>query len=311
MSRDSDGFDVYLEEISHIPILSAKEELELARRAREGDETALEKLIIHNTRFVVFAAKKYRASKVPFPDLVQAGNLGLIIAAQLFDPSRGVKFISFAVYRIREQILLCMAQQRSTIRIPIGARNLLVEIERYRESFNVQSGRLPSDDEVAKNFHVKVEMVRQLQVSDSPASLDVSIRRDSKDEMYELIPDDTARNPEELYLWREEREELLRRRQLVLDILKSLPVRKVNHEMHKRNIQMFIEHYGLDGRGVYPTLKEIGDVHGITREAVRQAIDRVFQRVQARIGLAEGKRIPAGNKSRTVWRGSAGTGLLG
>lgn len=311
MNSSTEGLDIYFDDLKRLPVLGGEEQQDLAEKVSQGDGAARDKLISHNARFVVSVAKKYRWSEVPLADLIQAGNMGLIIAVDKFDLSRGYKFITFAVSWIRQQILLCIAQQRSTIRIPIGARSLLNKIEEYRNCFLEEFGRLPSDEEIAKAVNTSVEYARQLQFSRPASSLDDTLGLEGAVQRYELVPDDTTPNPEEQYLWREEREELLKRRQLVLDILKSIPVRKVNQEMHERNIQMFIEHYGLDGSGLYPTLQEIADVHGITREAVRQSINRVFQRVQARIGLAEGKRIPAGNKSRSVWRGSAGTGLLG
>lgn len=311
MDRGEEGLDIYLEELRRIPLLTAEEQFELACKAWAGDAEARDELISRNLRFVVSVAKKYRASKVPLADIIQAGNLGLTIAAKKFDPWRGVKFTSFAVHRIRGQILLCLEKQRSTIRIPIDARNLLVEIEQYRESFAERFGRFPSDEEVAKNLHIRVETVSQLQISDSISSLDDPLSQERKVERYELIPDKMTLNPEELYIRREERKELLRKRQLVLDILASIPARKSNHKMHERNVSMFVEYYGLDGSGTYPTMQEIGDAHGITREAVRQKIEHLFQRVQESIGLTEARRAPAGNRSRTVWRGSAGTGLLG
>jgi DNA-directed RNA polymerase sigma subunit (sigma70/sigma32) len=188
---------------------------------------------------------------------------------------------------------------------------LVMEIERFRVQFIDQYGRPPADVDVANELGVSSDTVKQLQIVSDQSSLDVVSGADGLVSVHELVPDEKNLNPEELCLCQEERGLLLKRRQLVLDILSEIPEREWDQRFHSRNVRMFIEHYGLDGSGRYPTQQELAEAHGITRQAVSLVLIRLYEKVQMRIGRAEGKRVPAGSRSRTVWRGSAGTGLLG
>ena len=261
-----ESLDRYLTEISAYPLIDREEEAELAKAIREGEGEALDKLVRSNLRFVVSVANKYRHRGVPLPDLINEGNLGLIRAAQRFDETKGIKFISYAVWWIRQAILQALAEQSGIVRVPLYRAGALHRIGRRRALLLQELGREPTAGEIAEELDMsKEEVERTLTISMSHLSLDAPTASGEENSLVDHLPDRHARGPEE-----EAFERSLR--QTVESALASLKEREA------RILRLY---FGLDG-GEPMTLEDIGSTMGITRERVRQIKEKALERLRHR-----------------------------
>jgi RNA polymerase primary sigma factor len=257
----------YLQDISRYPTLDHDRERELAARIKEGDEEALRHLVEANLRFVVAYAKRYRNQKVPFLDLIHEGNLGLIQAAKKYDPfqaDQDVKFITYAVWWIRQAILHFLADQAGSFRLPQKQANMLYRLERVRGLLAEREGRPPSDGELADELHISIDDVRVLtQASHSSLSLNDPVDADSDSELGDLLEQTVFPDTDERIL----RESFNR---ALGDALDTLP---------ERDRQVLELRFGLADD--HPkTLREIGDTLGLSRERVRQIESRALTRLR-------------------------------
>jgi len=202
MRSDEDGsLDLYLREIGKIPLIKAKEEVRLARRIRQGDRTALEKLTKANVRFVVSIAKKYQNQGLPLADLIAEGNVGLIKAGKRFDESRGFKFITYAVWWIRQAILRALAEQSRIVRIPLNRVGTLHKIGRVTSKLEQNLGRLPSPEEIAKELKLSAREVSDtLKISSPQRSLDAPFKRSEDSSLIDILEDEFQPSPDETFL---------------------------------------------------------------------------------------------------------------
>ena len=253
----------YLKEISRYPTLTHEEELELARRIREGDQEALRKLVESNLRFVVAYAKRYRNPNVSFLDLIHEGNLGLIQAAKKYDPfkeGQDVKFITYAVWWIRQAILHALAEQAGTFRLPQKQANTLYRLERTRSELQEQLGRAPSEAELAEALGISEEDVRLLsRVGQGSISLNDPVDEEGDSEMGDLVEQTMLPDADERILF-DSFQQTLR------EALEDLP---------ERERQVLELRYGLDDDKPR-TLREIGEILGLSRERVRQLENRAL-----------------------------------
>jgi RNA polymerase primary sigma factor len=269
---DRSSLDLYLKEIQRYPLLSRKEENDLARRTREGDQLAREKLIRSNLRFVVSIAKRYAGHGVPLEDLINDGNFGLVKAAERFDPERGFKFISYAVWWIRQSIMQSVSNNSRLIRLPMNRVALAQQATRAARELEQDLGREPSAEEIAKELSVKEEEVREvITFSRSHLSVDETVGGDGDETTFvEQIEDESATSPDAgLYA------EMLGRD--LEDALESLT---------ERERVILSTYYGLGGR-TPKTLEQIGHDLGYTRERIRQLKEQAIEKLRARSGVTQ------------------------
>jgi RNA polymerase primary sigma factor len=259
------SFDIYLRQINRIPLLSAEQEVDVARRAKKGDEKALDLLVQSNLRFVVSVAKKYANQGVPIGDLVNEGNIGLMKAARRFDVDRGYKFISYAVWWIRQAILVALSQSSRIVRIPLNRANILYKISKAMRELDQRLGRVPTADEIAGHLELPVEDVLDtMRISNNHVSLDMTISDDIDDKPYlAYLEDEAAAGPDEFA----EREALGQSMKHALSTLS---------EREQRIMELY---FGLGGEEPL-TLEAIGERIGLTRERIRQIKERAIQRLR-------------------------------
>jgi RNA polymerase primary sigma factor len=264
-SGPSEGsLDRYLREISRIPLIDREEEVRLAARARAGDSEALHDLVRANLRFVVSVAKRYQNQGVPLSDLINEGNVGLLRAASKFDETRGIKFISYAVWWIRQAIMQALAEQSRIVRIPLNRAGTMNRIGRRASALRQELGREPSLEELAGDCQLSEdEVMAALSLSRNCLSLNAPRGKDEDTELIDVLPDALAPDPDCATL-----DEALRRG--VEGALASLPV---------RDAKILRLYYGLDGQDPL-TLEEISELLGITRERVRQLKERALLRLR-------------------------------
>ena len=266
-SSEEGSLDQYLKEISAYPLLTREEEAELARRIRQGDEEALDKLVRSNLRFVVSVAKKYQNQGVALGDLINEGNLGLIRAAHKFDETKGIKFISYAVWWIRQTVLQALAEQTRSVRIPLNQNSNLVKLSRTETALTQALGRSPTDQEIAEEMGEPVETIRALRrVAASELSLDAPIDRSDRDS---ASFGERFAGAESTDI--EEQVEAQARREF-LD-------RMFEKYLTERERKILYLYYGLDD-GEERTLEEIGSLLGVTRERIRQIRNRAFEKLR-------------------------------
>lgn len=265
-NRETASLDKYLQEIGRVELISAEEEVELARRIKAGDKRALERLTKANLRFVVSVSKQYQNQGLSLPDLINEGNLGLIKAAERFDETRGFKFISYAVWWIRQSILQALAEQARIVRLPLNKIGTINKINRAYSELEQLYERPPSADELAEYLECSAEEVRQsLANTGRHVSMDAPLLEgdESSSSMYDVLPNDSLPSPEtDLY------KESLRK-----DIERSLAT------LTGREGDVVRLYYGLNGK--HPlTLEEIGDLFDLTRERVRQIKEKAIRRLK-------------------------------
>jgi len=263
-SFEESSLDQYLKEISAYPLLTREQEVELAGRIRQGDEGALDKLVRSNLRFVVSVAKKYQNQGVALGDLINEGNLGLIRAAHKFDETKGIKFISYAVWWIRQAILQALAEQSRIVRVPLNRAGTLHRIGKRSSALLQELGREPTVEEIADGLDLSHDEVeRTLAISQTHLSLDAPLTPGEDNRLLDYLPDQFGRGPED-----ETYEKALT--DSVEDALSTLK---------EREAKVLRLYFGLDGQEPM-TLEEIGSLLGITRERVRQIKERALVRLR-------------------------------
>ena len=262
--EDQTALDQYLRDVSQHELITPKEEIELGHRAQAGDEEAVMALARANLRFVISVAKKYQNRGVSLSDLIQEGNVGLVTAARKFDPDQGVKFISYAVWWIRQAILASLANHGRSVRVPLNRASDLARIFRERERLKQELGRDPSTEEVAAAAKLTPEVVEQLQtLNSSEIRLDAPIGDSDDSYLVERFIVDEASEPEE-------------------DVEERMLSEHINvalETLNPRDAKVLRLYFGLDG-GETHTLEEIGNMLGVTRERVRQLRDRALKRLR-------------------------------
>jgi RNA polymerase primary sigma factor len=268
---ERDILDQYLYEVSTFPLLKGTQEFDLARLIRAGDQDALQELVQRNLRFVISVAKKYQNRGMALIDLIGEGNVGLLTAARKFDPDQGVKFISYAVWWIRQAILSSLAKQGRTVRVPLNRTSDLSRIIKGSEILRQKLRREPMPEELAQLTGLTVEVVQALSALNSgDIRLDAPLDPDSDRSLIERFVAEEMTNPEDEYMNRFVSEEIER-------ALATLPA---------RDAKVLRLYFGLDG-GREHTLEEIGSMLGVTRERVRQLRDRALKRLrEGEVGLA-------------------------
>ena len=261
---DRDILDQYFAEASKYPLLNAAEEKELARRIRKGDQDAMHELVKRNLRFVVSVAKKYQNRGLPLIDLIGEGNVGLLTAARKFDPDQGVKFISYAVWWIRQAILSSLARQGRTVRVPLNRTADLSRVMRASALLRDKLGREPTPDEVAHLTGISQEIVSALlSLNAADIRLNAPLGADGDRSLIERFSVEEMPNTEETVLNQFRSQELAR-------ALSTLP---------PRDAKILRLYFGLEA-GREHTLDEIGKMLGVTRERVRQLRDRALKRLR-------------------------------
>ncbi len=259
-----DPVRMYLKEIGKVPLLTAQEEIELAKRMEEGDEYAKQKLCEANLRLVVSIAKKYVGRGMLFLDLIQEGNLGLIKAVDKFDWTKGYKFSTYATWWIRQAITRSIADQARTIRIPVHMVETINKLIRVSRQLLQEEGREPSPDEIAAEMGISVEKVREiLKIAQEPVSLETPIGEEEDSHLGDFIPDDDAPAPAEAAAFSMLKEQLV-------DVLGTLT---------EREQKVLKLRFGLeDGRA--RTLEEVGKKFDVTRERIRQIEAKALRKLR-------------------------------
>ncbi len=264
-NRESISLEKYLYDIGKIDLLAAEEETELAIRIKEGDQIALEKLVKANLRFVVSVAKQYQNQGLTLSDLINEGNLGLIKAAQRFDETKGFKFISYAVWWIRQSIMQGLAEQSRMVRLPLNKIGSINKMNKVLNELQQEFEREPTAEEVANIMEVSTDEVTGLMSTNTKhVSVDAPVGGDSEDmTLMDIIADDEDASPDKMLM----RESLKKE---VKNILAVLPARDAN---------ILNAYFGLENnQGL--TLDEIGEKFGLTRERVRQIKERAIRRLR-------------------------------
>lgn len=262
--RESVALDKYLNDISKIDILTPEREAELAQRIRQGDEEALEELTSANLRFVVSVAKQYQNQGLSLPDLINEGNVGLLKAAKRFDETKGFKFISYAVWWIRQSILAAIVEYSRLVRMPINKVNTYNKINAARVNFNQEFERDPSNEELAELLDIKVEDVNKMMAGGRRhLSTDAPVAEDSEATMLDLFVGDEETSPD---------------LKLMDQSLKDEIAYGLS-QLSPREVEVLSACYGLNGKTA-ATLEEIGDMYGLTRERVRQIRERAIRRLR-------------------------------
>ena len=261
---ERDILDQYLYEVSTYPLLKGMEEIELAKKIRAGDPDALQELVKRNLRFVISVAKKYQNRGMGLSDLIGEGNLGLLTAARKFDPDQGVKFISYAVWWIRQSILAALARQGRTVRVPLNRTADLSRITRTSETLRQDLRREPTYEEIAERTGLAVDVVRSLAaLNTSDIRLDAPVEHETERSMIDRFISEEQGDPEE-------------------KAMEHFLTEQVDHALRSlapRDAKVLRLYFGLDG-GREHTLEEIGGMLGVTRERVRQLRDRALKRLR-------------------------------
>jgi len=261
----SGPLSIYLNEIDKIPLLTREQEVNLAKRMAGGDERAKELLIKSNLRFVVNIAKKYRNNGLPLIDLINEGNLGLIIAAERFDYTKGYHFISYAVWWIRQSILKALSEKARLIRLPLNRANELLQIEKIKREFSQRNGDNPTAIEIAELLDMKKNDVKDiLNASKQYVSIESPLGTSDRDgKLSDLIEDANGHEPEE---------------DLIMKDLKET-IRKTLETLTENEREVIKYRFGLEG--VRPmSLKELGKMFGLTKERIRQIEKKAIKRLK-------------------------------
>lgn len=265
----SGAFDQYLQDIQKLPLIeNPEDERRLARRAQQGDQEAAERLVTANLRFVISYVKKYQGHGLDLSELVAIGNEGLLKAVKKFDPDQGVKFISYAVWWVRQAVLKALAEQTRSVRIPLNQNSQLIKMSRTETYLSQELGREPTDKEIAKALDDTVTNVRAARrMTATEISLDAPLDRTDKDAatLGERFAADEGNDIEENTDYKLTREFIDR----ILDTYLTPRERKI----------LYL-YYGLDEDSEGMTLERIGELMGVTRERIRQIRERAFQKLR-------------------------------
>ena len=262
-NRESASLEKYLQEIGHEELLSAEEEVELAQRIHKGDRDALERLTKANLRFVVSVAKQYQNQGLSLADLINEGNVGLIKAAEKFDETRGFKFISYAVWWIRQSILQALAEQSRIVKLPLNQVNSVNKINKVLSKFEQENERRPSIDEIAENIDLDEEKIADaIRNAGRHVSMDAPFSNGDENSLLDVMPNDDAPLADNLVEMESLRDEIA----MALNTL---------NERERNVIQAF---YGIGQPEM--TLDEIGRKYGLTRERVRQIRQKAIRQLR-------------------------------
>ncbi len=263
-NRDSASLDRYLADIGKESMISAEEEVELARKIKAGDEEALNKLTTTNLRFVVSVAKQYQNQGISLQDLINEGNVGLIKAAKRFDETRGFKFISYAVWWIRQSILQAIADQSRIVRLPLNQVGVINKIKKETARLEQTLKRLPTTEEIAEAIDMPVYKVSEImKMNNHPQSIDSPISPNEETRFVDIFVHDNDEDTDNILI----KESLSSE---IHDLLKTLP------DKEQEVLKLF---YGIDTSHEH-TLDEIGDRMGLSRERVRQIKERALKRLR-------------------------------
>lgn len=264
-NRESESLDKYLQEIGKEELLSTDEEVELAQRIRKGDHKALERLTKANLRFVVSVAKQYQNQGLSLPDLINEGNLGLIKAAEKFDETRGFKFISYAVWWIRQSILQAIAEQSRIVRLPLNQVGAVNKINREANRFEQEHERRPSTEELAEKIDLPEEKIDDaLHVSGHHVSVDAPFVDGEDNSLLDVLVNDDA--------------PMADRQSLVLESLRA-EIANALLTLNDRERKVIEAFFGINQPEM--TLEEIGTKYGLTRERVRQIKEKAIRRLRS------------------------------
>jgi RNA polymerase primary sigma factor len=262
--RGRDHLSAYLDEIGRFPLQSRHAEAALGPRIRAGDRAALDTLVCANLRFVVIIAKQYQHRGLSLPDLIEEGNLGLVRAAERFDESRGVKFISYAVWWIRQSILQALADSGYAVRVPAGQAGAIHRIGHEANQLCHALGREPTQRELAEALGLpEAEIATALPVARASLSLDAPLNEDRHSQLLDVLPDDNTPAPD--------------RASADADLIDAL--HGAMTVLRGREVDVVTMYFGLDGEGPR-TLEQIARRYGVTRERIRQIKDRALQRIR-------------------------------
>lgn len=265
-NRETASLDKYLQEIGRVDLINAEEEVELARRIKQGDQRALDRLTKANLRFVVSVSKQYQNQGLSLPDLINEGNLGLIKAAQRFDETRGFKFISYAVWWIRQSILQALAEQSRIVRLPLNKIGSINKVNKTYARLEQEYEREPSMYEIADALELTLDEVKEsLKNSGRHLSMDAPLNQYDEDSssMYEVMQSEESENPEA---------------NLISDSLKQ-EVERILQSLTPREADVVKLYFGLEENSSM-TLEEIGEKFELTRERVRQIKEKAIRRMK-------------------------------
>ncbi len=263
-NRETASLDKYLQEIGKVDLITADEEVELAQRIKAGDQIALEKLTKANLRFVVSVAKQYQNQGLTLPDLINEGNLGLIKAAQRFDETRGFKFISYAVWWIRQSILQALAEQSRIVRLPLNKIGSINKINKTYAFLEQAHERIPSAEEIAKELDMTINDVKEsMKNSGRHVSMDAPLVEGEDSNLYDVLRSGESPNPD---------------RELLHESLKT-EIERALETLTPREADVVRLYFGLGDQ--HPmTLEEIGETFDLTRERVRQIKEKAIRRLK-------------------------------
>ncbi|MEY4864604.1 MAG: hypothetical protein RLZZ114_33 [Bacteroidota bacterium] len=263
-NRETASLDKYLQEIGKVELITAQEEVELAQRIKAGDQRALEKLTKANLRFVVSVAKQYQNQGLTLPDLINEGNLGLIKAAQRFDETRGFKFISYAVWWIRQSILQALAEQSRIVRLPLNKIGSINKINKAYAALEQQHQRPPSAEEIAEVLEMSEDDVKEsLRNSGRHVSMDAPLVEGEDSNLYDVLNSSDSPHPDQ---------------DLMVDSLRT-EIERSLATLTPREGDVIRLYFGLNGQ--HPlTLEEIGEKFDLTRERVRQIKEKAIRRMK-------------------------------
>ena len=262
-NREGESLDKYLQEISKEGLLTVEEEVELAARVRTGDQKALETLTRANLRFVVSVAKQYQNQGLSLPDLINEGNLGLIKAAERFDETRGFKFISYAVWWIRQSILQAIAEQSRIVRLPLNQVSSVNKISQVLSRFEQENERRPSVDEISEQVDLPLEKIDEaLSINGKHVSVDAPFADGEDNSLLDVLVNDNSPSAD---------------KQLVLESLRQ-EIQKALSCLNERERMIIEAYFGIEQPEM--TLEEIGTKYGLTRERVRQIKEKAIRRLR-------------------------------
>ncbi|PKQ43697.1 sigma-70 family RNA polymerase sigma factor [Confluentibacter flavum] len=263
-NRESKSLDKYLQDISRIPLITSDEEVELAQKIRAGDQKALDKLTTANLRFVVSVSKQYQNQGLALPDLINEGNAGLVKAAKRFDETRGFKFISYAVWWIRQAILQALAEQSRIVRLPLNKIGSINKINKAYSFLEQTHERPPSAEEIANSLDFTVSNVKQsMKISGKHVSMDAPLKEGETSNLYDVVQSGESPMPDV---------------HLMNDSL-NVEVNRVLKTLSDKESEVISHYYGINKKQPM-SLQEIGEAFGLTRERVRQIKEKAIRRLR-------------------------------